>query len=691
MATYSSTDVHIETTKTESTSATTTSNSVQVPTNSPVLNDVVKFIESSKDVPVSHIETVIKATSSQTVFGNEIITVEGVSSDSTKVQVVVNYNPSTKDIKLHNYEVLQTAQVTQEAVTEFKVDVLTGTKTTTTNDVTVIASSEITTALIKELQQTKSELVTSNIISSTTVEYPDKVKVITVFSEPTSTESVTQVTSIFDKLTTSVRVIDTTTTTLEEINTTTNEARQVFTSSEVVSASTTIPAIPATTTFLQSEFPIYVSQTPSTVIVEPLGKSDFVSYIYESATSKTQVVVLYNQTSGESTLLESNPVQLNIQPFFYEEKKNHKGESVVVSNNLTEVAQRVHKGEVLKNYLNSETTIDASNIKTVETVVGSGFNTYTLVVDSTEGLKQYEYLVNTVTEEVKQIENKTLPGINNVVLPQHKPAIQVNPQSETVLPLINTIISTASSGLTSTHSVVSVNKTELSNVQSYDIEYVNEANQLTKLVVTEAVGKKPIVVDERPILPKFVAKPPVVIAETIDAVTKTSQVTYSSNETFLVDVNAKQVLQYANKNIPEVQGYTLESVRKSVIGQIEQYDMLYKSTDKAPIQISIANDNNNKNMLLLENKRITEPEQRSVLDSAASQPQVVEISEVEKENIKVLSKLGLVKDVKEYKEVSLTNIGQNDQFVAATEAVKQSYSVLLKESVIIKVLEKKSL
>lgn len=66
-------------------------------------------------------------------------------------------------------------------MTEFRVDTLTGTKTTITNDTTVIKSSEITTALVKELQQTKSVLATAEIISTTTVEYPDKVKVITVF------------------------------------------------------------------------------------------------------------------------------------------------------------------------------------------------------------------------------------------------------------------------------------------------------------------------------------------------------------------------------------------------------------------------------------------------------------------------------------------------------------------------------
>jgi hypothetical protein len=84
---------------------------------------------------------------------------------------------------------------------------------------------------------------------------------------------------------------------------------------------------------------------------------------------------------------------------------------------------------------------------------------------------------------VKVIENKTLPGINNVVMPTPRPAIQINPQSETAIPLLNTIISSSTSGLMNTQSVVSITMTNLSNVQNYDIEYVNNANQLTKLIV----------------------------------------------------------------------------------------------------------------------------------------------------------------------------------------------------------------
>lgn len=105
------------------------------------------------------------------------------------MEVVVSYNPSTKEIKLNDYQLLQSAETKEEAVTEFRVDALTGTKTTITNDTTVIASSEITTALVKELQQTKSVLATAHIISTTTVEYPDKVKVVTIFETEDTTQT----------------------------------------------------------------------------------------------------------------------------------------------------------------------------------------------------------------------------------------------------------------------------------------------------------------------------------------------------------------------------------------------------------------------------------------------------------------------------------------------------------------------
>jgi hypothetical protein len=60
------------------------------------VKEVVKFIESSKDIPVDHVQTVVSAHSERTIYGNEIITAEVISSDKTKIEVVVNYNTSSQ-------------------------------------------------------------------------------------------------------------------------------------------------------------------------------------------------------------------------------------------------------------------------------------------------------------------------------------------------------------------------------------------------------------------------------------------------------------------------------------------------------------------------------------------------------------------------------------------------------------------
>lgn len=80
---------------------------------------------------------------------------------------------------------------------------------------------------------------------------------------------------------------------------------------------------------------------------------------------------------------------------------------------------------------------------------------------------------------------------------------------------------------------------------------------------------------------------------------------------------------------------------------------MLKADKKAPIQVTIAKDAKNKNIVVLEKKKITEDEVQSVLDGSSEPPATVEVSDIEKENIKVLSKLGLVKDIKEYSEVKL--------------------------------------
>jgi hypothetical protein len=271
---------------------------------------------------VNNIETVLSATVTETAFGSETITLEALATDSTKIKTTVNYNPSTKIITIGDYQIVENAVAHKEVVTDFKIDTLTGTKTTTTNDLTVLASSEIISSLLVEIKKTYPELSQQTLTSSTTVEYPDKVKVISIFTKSTTQEA-TQVVSIFDKTTSRIKIVEVTK--LSVSTPVPTVPRQIYTSSEIVQASTSTVSISSTTAFIQANIPTLKNEIPSTVIVESLANTEFVSYIYETETTTNQVVLMYDKTSGVSTILENNPISENIQPFFYEEKKNIEG------------------------------------------------------------------------------------------------------------------------------------------------------------------------------------------------------------------------------------------------------------------------------------------------------------------------------------------------------------------------------
>lgn len=90
------------------------------------------------------------------------------------------------------------------------------------------------------------ETTYQNIVmtASTTTEYPETVKVISLFKDEASNKAI-QVVSIFNKKTSEVKIIET-----ESVLTTKNTAsteKQVFTSSELATVQVHYPSIPATT------------------------------------------------------------------------------------------------------------------------------------------------------------------------------------------------------------------------------------------------------------------------------------------------------------------------------------------------------------------------------------------------------------------------------------------------------------
>ena len=166
---------------------------------------------------------------------------------------------------------------------------------------------------------------------------------------------------------------------------------------------------------------------------------------------------------------------------------------------------------------------------------------------------------------------------------------------------------------------------------------------------------------------------------------------YPTLQTFDLDESSKEVVKYLEQSLVESKEYEIVAIKKETFGHVQEYDILMKSEGKAPIQVTIAKDNTSKNIMVLEKKTITEGVQKSVIETSTEEPTIVEVSEIEKENIKVLSKLGLVKDIKEYKEVTIEEMSNNEQFMEAVEEVKESYSSILSNAVIVKTIEKKDL
>lgn len=177
-----------------------------LPTESEEFTQIVEFLQESSEVEVKKIEKVTKVEKKTTIFGSEIVTIEAVTDKGENFETEVVFNPDTKDIVINEFEITDKKPITTEVATKFNVDVITGTKVTVTNNPTVLASSEITQEIIKKITSVDQKFETTEVISSATTEYPDKVMVVSLFKDIEKNE-VTKVVSIFDKKTSEVKIV----------------------------------------------------------------------------------------------------------------------------------------------------------------------------------------------------------------------------------------------------------------------------------------------------------------------------------------------------------------------------------------------------------------------------------------------------------------------------------------------------
>lgn len=124
----------------------------EVSTESKEVTKIVEYLETSEQVSTKKIEKVIKVEKETTVFGTEVVTIVAITSNNEEIKTEVIVNPETEEIQITEYEVVQQVVSETEVITEFKVDVITGTKVTVTNNPTVIASSQIMQTISEEVK-----------------------------------------------------------------------------------------------------------------------------------------------------------------------------------------------------------------------------------------------------------------------------------------------------------------------------------------------------------------------------------------------------------------------------------------------------------------------------------------------------------------------------------------------------------
>lgn len=90
-----------------------------------------------------------------------------------------------------------------------------------------------------------------------------------------------------------------------------------------------------------------------------------------------------------------------------------------------------------------------------------------MVVQTSEGVKQVEYLVNTQTKEVKEVNVQVINEELPIVMPK-KPVIQViAPTGEEAKPIVTQIIDNPETNVKNVESIISVTKESVSKGNKY--------------------------------------------------------------------------------------------------------------------------------------------------------------------------------------------------------------------------------
>ena len=137
---------------------------------------------------------------------------------------------------------------------------------------------------------------------------------------------------------------------------------------------------------------------------------------------------------------------------------------MVISSSLSEVEQRIETATLVSEFISRKTLFAKEQVQSVQVVVASAFQEYTVVAQTSEGVVQHQFLVNLHTNSVTQIDKQIITAQITVFEPKKPVVIGLTPNSQEAQPILDQIIKNPDIGLNTVESILSITKEDSSKV-----------------------------------------------------------------------------------------------------------------------------------------------------------------------------------------------------------------------------------
>lgn len=468
---------------------------------------------------------------------------------------------------------------------------------------------------------------------------------------------------------------------------------------ETVRVDTTLSTV---VKYIRETKPVLIAQQPVNTVIQEMGTSVKITFMFkiEGRTERIVTIISTESENAIPTIIEDIQLEGEIKPITFINSTSASGVSIMITNDVTTAIKKDPKVEIVIEEIRVKyPEIRVENIQTIQSSDFSATVQYNFVAETTTGsVEQVQIILVKETNEVRITDSQVM-DINMedpvLVQPVELPVVQILPEEfETpeYLNVVNYVRNTET--YTKESKVVSIFRSENTINVNFQIELKDKLGEIVRVDVNQDKETAlPEITNVGIVNQTFVASAPVMIKEVCDPVTAVKTTVYSTASTFKRDSYFNIITSHVQTSLPILNNYEVKSAVKEVFGDNNEYHILFKQEGQSPEQVTIVVNTITNQVSIIEEKKLTDPEvEIDPLAPVVPEPETITLSNLEKENIKILSQIGNIPEVAGYTEITdLSSLEKDQVFLGAASKVKAQYALLLKDAIVVKVMEKHSL